>query len=248
MAVAGVAIAATFLTPAAPASAGLLGPASCADIKASNPAATDGAYSILAGGLGGLIGGLGQLLPVYCTDMAGEPKAYLSLPNTGPGHNYSQYLAGGASRGTTVVTSYSAIRFDPVPVSYFPLTFRANIADQTFSRSTGQLCHSSGPPCPGNVVTSMPYGVAFDCISPGSSAGRANIDLTGTPFYVVDTFVVRSFRGSGKATFNSPQNVDLAGGGYCGWIAPADIYNPSNDSPKNDANGGWDLRLTLLGL
>lgn len=256
LSVAVVALTATILTPIR-ASASSLAPASCAAIKAINPAAPDGEYSILPTGLlpaelspAGLLpaaGLLGQGLSVFCADMVGIPKTYLNLPNTGSGQNFSEYLAGGASQGTTVVTRYTKIRIDPIPIKLQPLTFQANIADQTYSTSTGQLCHSSSAPCPGAEVTSMPYGVAFDCLGFGSSAGRANIDLTGTPFSVVNTFVVRSFGGTGSATYRSPQVVDLAGGGYCGWIAPADIYNPSNDSPKNDANGGWDLQLTLGG-
>jgi hypothetical protein len=229
------------VTAAAPAaSAGLLAPANCAQVKAQHPAAADGEFTIQLAGL------LGALIPVYCADLAGSPAEYLSLPRTGSGVNFAQYTAGGASPGTNVVTQYRKLRFDPVPVSLIPLRFRVNIADQRFATSTGQLCHSSSAsPCPaGQLVTSMPYGVAFDCLGAGSTAGVANLDLTGTLFGVVDTFVSRTFPPGpgGGATFVNPQVVNVTGGGFCGWTAPADLFNPSN------TNAGWDLRLNLLGL
>lgn len=215
-------------------------PASCAGVKAQNPLATDGTFSISPAGL------VGVLIPVYCAGMASSPLEYLTLPHTGNGVNFAQYTAGGASPGTSVVTRYSKIRFDPVPVSLLPLRFRVNIADQTFATSTGQLCHSSfASPCPaGQLITSMPYGVAFDCLGGGSTAGLANLDLGGTLFGVVDTFVSRTFPPGpgGDATFVTPQLVNVTGGGFCGWTAPADLFAPYN------TNAGWDLRLNLLGL
>ncbi len=210
---------------------------SCGAIKAMNPSAVDGDYTIFVGG---------AEIPVYCSNMAENPWEYLPLARTGAGHNFSQYTAGGASPGTDVVTHYTKLRFDPHPVSFSPLTFRVNIADQKFATSTGQLCHSSGGACPeGSQVTAMPYAVAMDCRGAGSATGRANLDLSGTPFEVVDTFTLQTFHGAGSATYQNPHVVDLAGGGYCGWIAPAMTYNPINQNPLQDANGGYDLQLKL---
>jgi hypothetical protein len=58
----------------------------------------------------------------------------------------------------------------------------------------------------------------------------------------VNTFVSRTFPPGlgGGATFVTPQLVDVTGGGFCGWTAPADLFNPSN------TNAGWDLQLRLL--
>jgi hypothetical protein len=173
-------------------------------------------------------------------------RLYLTLPHSGAGSNFAQYTAGGASHGTTVVTTYSAIRIDPIPVRVRPLTFLANIADQTFATSTGLVCHSTTAPCaPSHQVTSMPYGVAADCAGPGGATGRANIDLRGTPFSVVNTFSIQGFEPGGTTAFSSSQVVNLTGGGFCGWNAPAPISNPFNTSPLQDARGGWDLMLTL---
>lgn len=54
----------------------------CAAIRAANPAATDGDYIISPGG---------NTFRVYCHDMAGAPREYLTLVNTGGGSNYSAY-------------------------------------------------------------------------------------------------------------------------------------------------------------
>jgi hypothetical protein len=227
---------ATAATAATGAPASLLAPSSCAAIKAANPAATDGTYAILpAGLLGGLLGGL---LNVFCGDMATSPKEYITLAHTGPGQNFSEYAAGGASDGTNVVTRYTKIRFNPVPISLTPITFEANDADETYSTSTGTLCHSEALPCSGGLlVTSMPYGVAAGCDS--SANGSANIDFGGTPFDVVNSFGVGGFEASGTATAVSRQVINATGGGFCGWNSISHVYQPYNFT------GGWDLHLTL---
>jgi len=239
--VAMLAFTAVVLAPVS-AHASLLAPANCTEVKAANPGVADGAFSIFPAGL------LGPVLSVFCHDMAGTPTEFLSLVHTENGHNLSQYTAGGASPGTSVVTRYTKIRFNPTPVSLLPLTFRVNIADQTFTTSSGQLCHShplAGCPA-GELVATMPYAVAFDCIGAGSHAGVANVDLRGTLFNVVNTFTVQTFEGTGSATFTTPQQVDLTGGGFCGWIAPAATFKPINTNPLGDANGGFDLQISLL--
>src|SRR4051812_22004455 len=52
----------------------------CAAIHAANPSAPDGDYIISPGG---------NTFTVYCHDMAGTPREYLTLVNTGGGRNYS---------------------------------------------------------------------------------------------------------------------------------------------------------------
>jgi GON domain len=224
------------LAAAAPAGAAARPAASCAQIRAADPTATDGDHSLVIAG---------TRVPVFCHNMSGTPDEYIDLAQTGGAHNFSQYTAGGASHGTSVVTHYTRLRIDPHPVSLLPLTFRVNIADQAFASSTGQLCHSSGASCSGTaLVRSMPYGVAFDCLRPGSSSGVANLDLTGTPFTVVDSFAVQGFQAAGSTSY-APKVVTLAGGGYCGWNAPATSFNPYDTNPLQDANGGWDLEVRL---
>jgi hypothetical protein len=159
----------------------------------------------------------------YCRDMAGTPREYLTLPMTGQGRNFSQYR----QYSQLVQTSYTRVRFDPS-------TLLIHTGDQTFSSSTGSLLHSP------DLVTSMPYGVAMSC--DGSASGTANINLSGTPFQVSDTFCLGGAGASGAVTFSSGnQVVDLTGGGFCGWHMPCpSIYNPYNN------RGGWVLNVVYM--
>ena len=176
-------------------------PESCQDIRDANPTATDGDFTIFPNG---------QTFTVFCFDMVGTPREYLTLVTTGPSLNYSQYTAGGAVPGTSVRTNCTRVRLDPA-------TLRVDIGDKTFSSSTG------GPLTHGITFTSMPYGIAQDCRGSGSKLGSANIDLTGTPFEVADTFFTEGFNANGSVSpaSVSPASpakvVNLTGGGFCGW-------------------------------
>ena len=213
------------------------GPESCQDIRDADDAAADGDFLIFPAGSNG------QGFSVFCNDMAGAPSEYLTLINTGGNFNYSQYTAGGASPSTTNVrTSYTKVRLDPA-------TLTVNIGDQTFSSSTGFLFHS--PTTRGNVfpVSSMPYGVAIDCRGSFTSTGQANIDLTGTPFQVDDSFRVSGFNAAGSVNGvpgTGPalgQVVNLTGGGFCGGTHP---LPPGNQAPRNNG-GGFNLSLAFVG-
>ncbi|WP_245614223.1 GON domain-containing protein [Actinokineospora inagensis] len=207
--------------PAASAStsAGLLD--SCAALHSFLPGVPDGEYTLATNH---------SLLGVYCYDMAGKPREYLDLTNVGAGANFSQYTAGGASPGTNVRTSFTKLRVDPQ-------TLTVDINDLTFAKSTGTLNHG------GQSVTSMPYAVAMGC----GSQGVGNIDLRGTAFSVANAFQSGGFQANGTATPTSNgQAVDLSGGGFCGWIAPAPgLYNPFN---PQGANSILKLRCTPDGL
>lgn len=196
-------------------------PASCAAIHSQRPHARDGDYIIFNDN---------TLFTVYCYDMAGTPREYITLAQTGTDENYSQYTAGGASPGTNVRTMFTKLRIDPA-------TLTVDIGDLTFASSTGTLNHSGS----GTMVTSMPYGTAMSCVSPGDSSGAGNIDLHGTPFQVAGTFALGGFIPAGSAVVSTDnQQVTLAGGGYCGWISPAPaMYNPFNPSP-----GEYQLQLS----
>ncbi len=198
--------------PSATAQAPAFPPADCAAVRAVLPIAGDGNYLLNTGT---------HLVPVYCHDMAGTPREYVSLGAA----NFSQYTAGGAAPGTNVRTTFTRVRLDPA-------TLTVDINDLTFATSTGSLVER------GLVVTSMPLGVAMSCDSSPSGVGR--LDFGGTAFTLAGTFQVGGFSASGSATV-SPDNraADLAGGGYCGWITPAPyIYNPVNP-------GGPDFHLPL---
>ena len=158
---------------------------------------------------------------------------YLTLVNT-TNANFSQWTAGGGgSSGTDVRTSYTKVRLDPV-------TLLVDVSDQTFSSSTGLAGR------PGVVIRSMPYGVAADCVANSSTAGIGNVDLTGTPFKVIDPFTPGAgFNAAGTAIKSaSDQVVVLTGGGRCGFTTPevspgdtAGYRSPWNQGGGNNPPG-----------
>jgi hypothetical protein len=79
-------------------------------------------------------------------------------------------------------------------------------------------------------------------VYPNNQNGIANIDLSGTPFAVADTFSVGGYEASRSATFSqNVQIVNLNGGGFAGWITPSPwMYNPFN------AQGGFRLNLEYI--
>jgi len=205
-------------------------PECCQDIRDADSTASDGVYTIYPNGNT-------QVFDVYCNDMAGTPSEYLELQNIGGPYNYAQYTAGGASPGTDVKTSYQMIRLDPA-------TLMVDIGDQTFATTTGFLYHSSSTRGNYYPVNSVSYGVAFDCKSMGSKTGVGNIDLSGTPFAVIDTFTICGWGQAGNAIFSQDnQIVNLNGGGYCGGSMPA----PGMFYPFN-TQGGFRLNLEYIGL
>jgi hypothetical protein len=149
--------------------------------------------------------------------MAGTPTEYLILDATASGQNFAQYTCGGGATGTDVRTSYTRVRLDPA-------TSLVDIGDQTFATSVGTCSQGS------TTITSMPYGSAADCVSSYSDRGVANVDLTGTPFRIVDTWCRGGYNSAGAAVLSSADQVaDITGGGYCGWNNPCPyiygIYN-----------------------
>jgi hypothetical protein len=200
-----------------------IGYASCQEIRDALPDAPNGDYLINNGG---------NVFQVYCDNMDSAPVEYLTLWNQG--QNYAQYTAGGASSGTDVRTHYSRVRL-------LPDTLQIDISDQRYSSSTGSLTHGA------TEVTSMPYGVAMDCLNLGSNQGVARIDLRETPLVVSDTFMTCGYYPAGSWTFSEEhQVVDLTGGGYCGWVQPA--APGCLATPFNDAGGAQPiLELSYLG-
>jgi len=116
-------------------------PQSCQDIKNANPAASDGDYTVFPSNNT-------QVYTVFCKDMAGTPKEYLTLVNTGGpvpsfgtnppspnSFNYSMLEANGPLFHT--ITFWSRVRLDPV-------TLKVDINDFTFAtNATSSSC------CPG---------------------------------------------------------------------------------------------------
>jgi hypothetical protein len=179
-------------------------PTSCQQVRTANPSAGDGEYTLY----------LSPTAPfgkatIYCRMSGGTPKEYLSLVKTGGSNNYSRIPASWGYPGPTdVVTHFTKVRLNPA-------TLTVIIDDFTFSTTTGG---NAGP-------SKATYGVAQGCGGSDPSArGAANIDLTGTPFRVNDTFASIpgvSWEGDGAAAFSSKdQVVNLTGGGICGGFFP----------------------------
>jgi hypothetical protein len=181
---------------AAPASASVTAPpASCADVVAANPSATDGNYTIYPNG---------EIFTVHCADMSSAPKEYLTLQNT-TNANYSTDVD---SSGGTLVTDFTKVRLDPA-------TLRVDITDARFSATSGYVNYN-------NHYGPENYAVASDCAWYYTAGGTANVDVTGTPFYVNDTFIPQGYGQAGSSTFSSnDQVVNLTGGGYCGDNEPS---------------------------
>ena len=206
----------------------------CTAIHDANPAAGDGQYLISPGG---------KTFSVYCHDMAGTPREYLTLVNTGGNSNYSTHGNVGGGPFTPVTTRYSRVRIDPA-------TLLVHVGDQTFSESTGEDC------CYGStLVTSMPYATAGSCDGWFGVLGTANVDLTGTPFIVDDVFTVGGWDARGSAnggdifTFGGQMIgigvqgavVNTRGGGGCGATSPKFPAGGLN------TDGGFDLQLAFTG-
>merc|ERR1712071_621913 len=196
---------------------------SCSDILKQIPSATDGEYTIFYKG--------GIPSKVYCYGMqTGKPEEYLSLFDITD--NFSQYTAGGDSKGTDVISTYSKFRIDPE-------TLNVDINDRRFSTNVGSCEHGRH----GNViVTSMPIATAAAC---GPNArqhpGIGRIDLIGTPFHISPKmkFAANGNNGGGDIIYSPDRKVaSIEGYGRCGYYAPIGLPSPVNV-------GGKRFRLKL---
>lgn len=193
---------------------------SCRALKAVDRSLPDGEYTLYAGG------DPARPWRAFCLHMDGDgdlgrgPAEYLTLS---PERNFSRFPTGGTATGTTVLTSYARVRIDP-------LTLLVDAGDQTFATSSGQLRIPGGDE--GRTVTAMPFAVAMDCLGAGSATGAAEIDLGGTPFFVVTAIFRRGGSApGGAATYSEDRKrVSLSGGGACGWVAAGDSGYPINQS------------------
>ncbi|WNG62104.1 hypothetical protein F0U59_50920 [Archangium gephyra] len=134
----------------------------------------------------------------YCH---GSGNTYLTL-STAAGSNFSQYLQ---VEGTSVTTAWSKVRLDPA-------SLKVDLNDTRFATSTGGI--------PSWDKYYAAYGEAGDCVARGSSTGRANVDLRGTPFVVVSEWATTGYEAVGGFTRSSnDQVVNVTGGGHCGVTA-----------------------------
>jgi hypothetical protein len=177
-------------------------PSSCGEIAAFVGGATDGEYTLY------IHNEPTYRWKVYCADMAGTPREYLSLANRGDGFNTSMF----ASAHGNVVTEYQKLRVDPE-------TLVVDIGDRTFATSTGSAAHD------GKTITAMPFGVAMGC----DATATANINTRGTPFRIEGS--LRDQGTNVDAVSNLPQDrqaFDVTVGGDCGWVAPTTTADPTS--------------------
>jgi hypothetical protein len=152
------------------------------------------------------------------------------------GNNFSGYKVPTrkpwGTTDTDVNTKWTAVRFDPE-------NGLIHTGDFKYSTSVGFVGHhkSTSP-------DKIPFGSAFGCESSFVKDGKARIDLTGTPFAIDDTFAFGGWQAAGDAVVSSNgQVVDIQGGGYCGWMVPA---NANKAGEENASKGGWYLKVKLL--
>lgn len=138
----------------APAAAAPSPHGSCADVRAADPGATDGEYTITS---------YGRTLSVWCADMATAPVEYLTLQRGGPGVNMS---SSNNNWAPFVQTHWTRIGLNLPTGVGAPFTFRPG--DARFSSTTDGL-------------PAVAYGSGGSC---GFAPGPFNIDLRGTPFAV----------------------------------------------------------------
>jgi len=137
----------------------------------------------------------GTPVHVYCANMATNPSEYLPLPNSGVnGTANSSFYGTGELK-----TWYTRVRFHPDSLT-------VDIGDAQFATS-------QGTPVLGNAT--WPYADAGDC---SGFRGAANVDLRGTPFFVVPgQFVSLGWATAGNVSFSASNQVaNLSGGGSCG--------------------------------
>ena len=182
-------------------------PIGCDEIKANDPQAQDGSFTLFAQG------DPSKPWSAYCS-FADPVSTYLPLVNTNNA-NFSQYTAGGGIGGTNVRTAFQRVRIDPKKLL-------VNEGDRRFSISVGRL--SDG-------TSAMNYGAAADCFNTNSSRGIGNVDLTGTPFAVApNAFVLTGYVPAGRVTYSANnQIVNLTGGGFCGF----QMVRKGSDNPFN---------------
>jgi hypothetical protein len=194
-------------------------PRSCVDIAAHVPGGADGPYTLYLGG------DLAKPWTAYCANLATTPREYLTLT----GGNTARYVAGGASLGTDVTTTYAKVRIDPA-------TLKLDVNDRLFAASQGAIDHAHS----GVIATSVALGAAIDCVGSGAANATASIDLTGTPFALTGAaafaLVGTAALGTVAVTANN-QRAAITGGGFCGWNAPVG----AKVVPFNDNTAGLGL-------
>jgi GON domain len=171
----------------------------------------------------------GRAVTVYCHDVAHLPREYITLPQG----NFSEYAS--VVDRERVRTEFHKVRLDLKRLL-------VDVTDLTFASTTryGELLHDR------IRVSKMPYAVAMGCDGNNQASATARINLAGTGFGVIDNFESQGFNAEGNVQISkSKEQVVLDGGGYCGWMAPGQVFNPyiAVGWQPSFANQGFALRL-----
>ena len=180
----------------------------------------------------------GDTFQVYCHDMAtGNPKEYLELAKVGTevstdGYykkydsltNISSQISNNLKFNYALnyfngdqfeFQEYSKVRLELSPLALV-------VSDQTFSTFSNKDMNDSSRHGNANHGK-VDYGTASACVGTGAKYGKANIDLTGTPFKAppnINIFTKHGWPG-GSGTFvwsNNDQVINLTGGDHCGHV------------------------------
>lgn len=187
-------------------------PSSCAMLKQQQPAAEDGAHTIYLNGQ--------TAVTLHCHNMDTIPNDYLTLPATANGSNFSliSYPEG------AIVTQFEKVRLNPNTLIIDP-------TDLTFAQTASALAGYSiisADSLNSYAVTSSNFAVATGCNRGEMDIplGRANIDLTNTPFVISQDIHFTAFGGDVQEVSNIVSEdgkiVNMAVNGRCGIIQPAD--------------------------
>jgi hypothetical protein len=173
-------------------------PRSCEELAKSHPKAVDGEFKLYVDA------NPKTWFLAYCADMPAAPKTYLTVD---PDNNWSQFVAGGRTQGTTVTTRFDKIRIDPI-------SFKVDPTDTSFAVSEGSLTDLTG-----GTVTDMTLGIAKTC---GGGDATANVSLMGTPFFIANSFATGGDPGHAGYAGIWPNNqvIEMWADGDCGWVGP----------------------------
>lgn len=185
-------------------------PGSCAMLKQQQPAAEDGPHTIYLHGQ--------TAVTLFCNNMDETPTDYLTLPATAGGNNFSliSYPEG------AIITQYEKVRLNPSTLHIDP-------TDRTFAALAEALAGYSAisaDQLEAYPTTLSDFAVATGCNRNQENAplGRANIDLTGTPFVIDPAIAFTSFGGEvqevSSVRSEDGKMVNLAVNGRCGIIMP----------------------------
>ncbi len=186
-------------------------PNSCAMLKEQQPREEDGPQTIYLQGK--------TAVTLYCHNMSTTPQEFLTLPATANGANYSviSYPEG------AIITQYEKVRLNPSSLIIDP----TDMTFATLSESLAGYTALTGEQLDTYPVTTADFAVATGCNrnEPDAPLGRANIDLTGTPFVLSPDIMFTSFGGEVQETLSEVSGdgkvVNLAVNGRCGIIQPA---------------------------